>query len=141
MVVHFPVALLIVATLFKLIALAKPNLAWTKSYSVLLFLGVVGAWAAIYTGNLADGEVSRKLCDPTVLKEHENLSYVSAWIFSAALVFSFLEKTIAKLKFFVFLLLIAGSGFLTYTGHLGATLVYQQAAGVHTPDEDCSDFE
>lgn len=33
-----------------------------------------------------------------------------------------------------------GSGILIYTGHLGATLVYQQAAGVHIPSEDCSEF-
>lgn len=141
MVVHFPVALLIIATLFKLISTVKPDLTWARSYLVLLIIGVAGAWVAVYTGNLADGEVSRTLCDPTILKDHENSSYATAWIFSAALILSFLEKTVAKLKVVFLPLLIAGSGFLFYTGHLGASLVYQQAAGVHTPDEDCSDFE
>jgi putative Mn2+ efflux pump MntP len=37
-------------------------------------------------------------------------------------------------------LALVGSGFLAYTGHLGATLVYQQAAGVHIPSEDCHEF-
>jgi uncharacterized protein (DUF2237 family) len=38
------------------------------------------------------------------------------------------------------ILSLVGSGFLIYTGHLGASLVYQQAAGVHIPSDDCSEF-
>jgi len=40
----------------------------------------------------------------------------------------------------ILILVITGSGFLSYTGHLGAGLVYQQAAGVYTPSEDCNEF-
>lgn len=39
----------------------------------------------------------------------------------------------------MFLMLI-GSGYLVYIRHLGAQLVYQQAAGVYHPSEDCSEF-
>ena len=44
------------------------------------------------------------------------------------------------LKGILVFLLLAGSGTLAYVGHLGAELVYQQAAGVNIPSKDCSEF-
>lgn len=143
--VHFPIVLLLMATLFKLIGLWSSKLTWEPGGRLLLILGVMGAWVAIYTGDMADGIVSRQLCDPTVLKDHENLATITAWIFSAALLLDLLIKYLEKLKNKIFyiilvLLMLAGSGTLTYVGHLGAQLVYQQAAGVNVPSEDCSEF-
>mgnify|MGYP006198680359 CR=1 FL=1 len=69
--VHFPIALLIVATVFKLLAFFFKNLVWQEAGSYLLYVGIVTCWIAIYTGDLADGAVGRTLCDPTVLKDHE----------------------------------------------------------------------
>ena len=34
----------------------------------------------------------------------------------------------------------AAAWLAVYTGHFGATLVYQQAAGVHTPSSICIEF-
>ncbi|MFT5903444.1 MAG: putative membrane protein, partial [Flammeovirgaceae bacterium] len=114
-----------------------------KGGSILLFIGVVGAWISVYTGNLADGIVSRNLCDPTVLKDHEHSSLIMAWLFTIAVLleaaYSFLRR--GWFNHLVVALMIAGSGFLVYTGHLGATLVYQQAAGVYVPSDDCEEFE
>lgn len=143
--VHFPIVLLLMATLFKLIGLWSSKLTWDQGGRLLLILGVIGAWVAIYTGDMADGIVSRQLCDPTVLKDHENLATITAWIFSVALLLDLLIKYLEKLKNKIFyiilvLLMLAGSGTLTYVGHLGAQLVYQQAAGVNVPSEDCSEF-
>jgi uncharacterized membrane protein len=141
--VHMPLALLITATGFKLVALWSSGEVWKKGGSVLLFFGVVGAWLSVYTGNLADVEVSRDLCDPTVLKDHENASLWAAWLFTAAVLFeglgAFLKKKTLKIP--IFALMLSASGILVYTGHLGARLVYQQAAGVHIPSDDCEEFE
>lgn len=143
--VHFPIVLLLMAALFKLISLWSAKITWSHGGRVLLILGVIGIWIAIYTGDLADGIVSRQLCDPTVLKDHENFAYTTAWIFTAGLLLEILRNFVEALKSKIFhillvLLLLTGSGFLTYVGHLGAELVYQQAAGVYTPSEDCSEF-
>ncbi|MGY5851678.1 DUF2231 domain-containing protein [Salegentibacter sp. F14] len=144
--VHFPIALLLIATLFKLISLWTRDKLWPQAGSILLGLGVLGAWIAIYTGNQADGIVSRQLCDPTVLKDHENMTYITSWIFTGAfaldLAFTYgflpLKKNIVN--FILILAMLTGSVFLGYAGHLGATLVYQQAAGVYTPSEDCLEY-
>ncbi|NJW51515.1 hypothetical protein HC175_01125 [Salinimicrobium sp. CDJ15-91] len=145
--VHFPIALLLAAVVFKIIALKYSREMWERGGSVLLIAGVVSLWLAVFTGDLADGIVSRKICDPTILKEHENLAWTTAWLFSAGLGVDLLRQ----LKYPIFknmlfrlvmiLLLLIGAGTLTYTGHLGATLVYQQAAGVYTPSGNCAEFE
>ena len=147
--VHFPIALLLVSLLFKLVFLFWKREVWNLGGSILLYLGLIGIWIAIYTGNLADGIVSRKICDPTILKDHQNLSYTCAWIFTTAGVLDLLQFTnidfLKRKKRIYHLILVltmtVGSGFLIYVGHLGATLVYQQAAGVYTPSQDCAEFE
>ncbi|QYA26898.1 hypothetical protein G3I01_15800 [Gramella sp. MT6] len=143
--VHFPIVLLLMATVFKMIGLWSTRITWDHGGRFLLVLGVIGVWISIYTGNLADGIVSRQLCDPTVLKEHENFAYTTAWIFTIALIIELLSRYIDLIKtrivaVILVLLMLAGSGTLAYVGHLGAELVYQQAAGVNVPSEDCSEF-
>ncbi|TDN87264.1 putative membrane protein [Salegentibacter sp. 24] len=146
--VHFPIALLLVAFLFKLVALGYPKEVWKQGGTILLVLGTIGIWIAIYTGNLADGIVSRKICDPTVLKDHQNMAYVTAWLYTASLLLDLLKfsklrifKTKVKFLSYICILTLAiGSGYLMYVGHLGARLVYQQGAGVYHPSQDCIEF-
>lgn len=145
--VHFPIALLLAAFIFKIVALKNSREVWEKGGTVLLIAGVVTLWLAVFTGDLADGVVSRKICDPTILKDHENLAWTTAWLFTAGLGIDLLRQLKYPVfknllfKFFMILLLAIGTGTLMYTGHLGATLVYQQAAGVYTPSGNCAEFE
>ena len=145
--VHFPIALLIMAFLFKVVAIRYSREVWERGGTILLIAGVITIWIAIFTGDLADGVVSRKICDPTVLKDHENMAWTTAWVFSAGFLFDLLRQLKYPVlknritKFIVILLLAIGTGTLGYTGHLGAQLVYQQAAGVYVPSGDCTEFE
>ena len=148
--VHFPIALLLFATVIRLLALLlKKNQRHTLevSGSLLLLTGSLGAWLSIYTGDLADGVVARTICDPTILKSHEIASYTMAYLFTAASVFNIIllltdlrEKLKTVLKYVLVVLMLVGSGYLVHAGHLGATLVYQQGAGVNKPSADCSGF-
>lgn len=144
--VHLPIGLLIMATIFKLISLIAKRLVWEEGGSILLYIGTVGAWVSVYTGTLADATVTRSLCDPTVLEAHENAAYTMAWIFTIAAIADIINWLklfpIKKLflKISIALLLLTGSSFLLYVGHLGASLVYQQGAGVYKPSEDCREF-
>jgi uncharacterized membrane protein len=145
--VHFPIALLPVATLTTLISffVKEPNKRpWQIAATLLLFAGCLTAWLAIYTGNIADGIVARKICDPTILKDHEIASQNMTWIFTAAamLHLSFMSNLVRPrlrtISFcLAFLLMLAGTGFLVYTGHVGASLVYEQGAGVKGHTVDC----
>jgi uncharacterized membrane protein len=144
--VHFPIALLLIATLFKCFSIFSKSKTWETAGSFLLYAGTIGAWISIFTGDMADGIVSRELCDPTVLKDHQNAAWTLVWLFSIASVIDIIRITnIVSLKpkfikVVVVLLMLIGSGFLMYTGHLGAKLVYQQGAGVYHPSENCGEF-
>jgi uncharacterized membrane protein len=149
--VHFPIALLVFSTLSMAISFFVSNdqrRYWNYAASGLLYAGCVAAWIAIYTGNLADGIVSRKICDPTILKDHEIAGQTMTYLFTAASVlnlllrFSSLKPLLYSISsYLVLVLMIAGSGYLVYAGHLGASLVYQQGAGVYKHAVDCDEFE
>jgi uncharacterized membrane protein len=145
--VHFPIAFLIAAVVFKIVALKYSREIWELGGTVLLVAGVITLWIAVFTGDLADGIVSRKICDPTVLKDHENMAWTTAWLFSAGMGIDLLMRLKYPVfrnigfKLLMILLLVSGTGTLTYTGHMGVTLVYQQAAGVYVPSSNCAEFE
>lgn len=116
--------------------------------TLLLFAGCLTAWLAIYTGNVADGVVARKLCDPTVLKDHEIAGERMTYLFTAAAILTGLFLTnvfmtrLKQLAFcLAFILMLTGTGYLVYTGHAGASLVYEQGAGVKNHEVDCSEYE
>lgn len=115
------------------------------NFSLLLFLGIVLFWITFYTGQLAYGVEVRRICDPTVLKDHLYWAYVAGYIFSAGALIE-LVRVIWRNKFpFLFylavVLSVGGALSLAYAGHLGARVVYQQAAGVYRPSPDCTEFE
>lgn len=147
--VHFPIALLTFATLFYAVSLfLKGNTGKTfvLMTRILLLFGVAAAWLSIFTGNKADGAVARTICDPIVLKNHEISAYTSTIIFTVAAFLlliqdlSLIKKIRRILQLMIIGGLLAGSGYLVYTGHLGATVVYQQGAGVYKPDANCTGF-
>lgn len=146
---HFPIALLLLATMAKLTAAflrADAAIFWHRAGAYMLYAGCLTAWVSIYTGNLADGIVARKICDPTVLKDHQIAAYNLAYLFSAAtalemgLRLNLIKAKIKMLRIVVILLMGAGAVFLIYTSHLGARVVYQQAGGVNVPTSDCAGF-
>lgn len=149
--VHFPITLLLVSTLAMMISFfvkSEYKRHWQNAARLLLFAGCLTAWIAIYTGDMADGVVARKICDPTVLKDHEIAAFAMTYLFTAAAVihilsrFSFIKSLLKAYSFYIaFVLMLIGSGYLVYAGHLGATLVYQQGAGVYKHSVDCSEYE
>ena len=144
--VHFPIAFLLLSGILSLYLLIKYSSPLAKFNLGLMGLGILTAFLSLYTGDIEDGKVSRTLCDPTVLKTHENYAYYMIWcyvtlfIFWMAKLYSRLRKYKAIMTFFIVLSSIAGLGTLVYTGHLGASLVYEQAAGVEFPTENCEGF-
>lgn len=147
--VHMPIATLLLSSVAAMISLAVKNKACHLFLKQLVFtllvIGVLSGWVAIYTGELAYTIEVRKICDPKVLQEHQWWSYATLITYSVALCL----KTIPKFIAFNFsnligpinqvLLIVAFFGLL-YTGHLGASLVYQQGAGTYTPTADCMEF-
>ncbi|MGM0556775.1 MAG: DUF2231 domain-containing protein [Myxococcota bacterium] len=152
LVIHFPIALLLSGTLAWLAGqFVDGEGTWgflEPAGRLMLGAGVISAWIAVYTGDLANTEVARQLCDPTVVEAHEEYAFVVAGVFTGALALELasvlldaLEPWRRAITVVVGIALVAASGLLGYVGHLGATLVYQQAAGVYQPTESCTEFE
>jgi len=152
LVVHVPIVLLMSGTLAWLAGqVVGREGRWgflLPAGRLALVAGTVAAWGAVYTGDLADAAVVRTLCDPTVVETHEELAYVVGWTFGGAVVVDLgslyveaLEKWRTHIAVFVGAALVAGTATVGYVGHLGASLVYQQAAGVYQPTEKCTEFE
>ena len=149
--VHFPIAFLILSTVLGVLIFIfgkRYNLETRLKFtmSLLLWSGTLLLWLAFYTGKLAYSVEVRRICDPFVLKNHLYWANVTSFIFSAATITDVLQKIVAiRIKKWLMLvtviLMVAGSAFLGYTGHLGASLVYEQGAGVHQPASDCSDYK
>jgi len=145
LIVHFPIVLLLVSTAFKLLFIIDKRETWDHGGSLLLYAGAIAAWVAVYTGSLADAVVVRGLCDPVVLETHENMGYLLSTLFTAASVLDMLWRFIPRLKIvtiqiIIVIIMVSGTAVLSYTGHLGASLVYQQAAGVYIPSDNCEEF-
>ncbi|WP_353164176.1 hypothetical protein [Empedobacter brevis] len=148
--VHFPIALLSLSAVTGLLylVLRKKKIAGYLRFttSFLLWIGFGCFWISFYTGNNAYPIVVRELCDPTVLKDHLYWVQVSGYLFGAAfladVVYHCLKekrfKTVANSVMLVGLL--AGTATLAYAGHLGASVVYEQAGGVNVPTADCDGF-
>jgi uncharacterized membrane protein len=148
--VHFPISLLLISTLTVLISFFVKEVykrPWQIASTMLLLVGCLSAWAALYTGNVADGVVARKICDPTILKDHEIASQNMVYLFNIAaalhIIFfiSAIKAQLRKFAFYIsFIFMLIGCGYLLYTGHLGASLVYQQGAGVKNHVVDCDEY-
>lgn len=155
--VHFPIALLTLSTVVVLLYRLKLIPRWNKGLAfmalALLVPGTLLAWVSVITGVQADNVVGREVCDPTVLEDHERFAYLTAWLFTGV---TLLEIALQSWKRSIFdpgrklrkifstlsiLLALGGAVSISYVGHLGAKLVYQQAAAVHQPSKDCEEFE
>lgn len=148
MMVHVPIATLFLASLVGVLMLfnhsEKNGLFLTRSFSWLLGIGVVTAWIAIYTGLWAYNTEVRRICDPTVLKSHLWWGYCTASLYTASFLLFMLRRIVSFNRLLVFctvVLTLIGAGSLGYTGHLGASLVYQQGAGVRQPSTDCGELQ
>jgi len=147
--VHFPIALLPVAAITLLVSFflsERKRQGWQQASLFLLLAGCVMAWISVYTGGVADGFVARKICDPTILKDHEIAAKAMTWLFTAGAALLFASLTIvlhATLRkagiYLAFTLMVTGTGYLVYAGHLGAGLVYEQGAGVKNHQVDCDE--
>lgn len=83
--VHFPIALLSVYSLLKIVPLYKwfPSIAWKQIERALLLLGVLGGFASLYTGEIAEHLVRP---EHDLVEMHSAFATISVWIYSALLV-------------------------------------------------------
>lgn len=144
LVIHFPIALLLVSPLFLILAMAMPRRgpAFGVAALILMALGTLGVFVAVWTGERAGELADRTPQVNVMLEEHEELAetvrttfvvltLVYAALLVAAVYLPALRRPPVRLPVqAVFLLLfVAGGVLLANTAHRGGRLVHQ--FGVH----------
>jgi uncharacterized membrane protein len=145
LVIHFPIALLLVAPLFiiaGIIVNPQKGRSFLIAALVLMLLGTAGAFLAIATGEAAGEVAERTPAVSAVLERHEELAEMTRIVFSVlTLLFaailslprllkreaSGVAARILPLAFLVFY--SAGAVILVNTAHNGGRLVHE--LGVH----------
>ncbi len=145
LVIHFPIALLLVAPLFivgGILVNPQKGRPFLIAALVLMMLGTAGTFFAVATGEAAGEVAQRAATVSTVLERHEDLAETTRIVFSvltlifAALLFlprllkreaTMISARILPLAFLLFY--SAGAVILVNTAHNGGRLVHE--LGIH----------
>jgi uncharacterized membrane protein len=130
--VHFPIALLFLYSVIKIFPLAKwfPAVPRKQIERILLFVGFLGALAALFTGPIA-----AKLVVPNeaLVKAHSTFAFFATLIYALLVLgeiisyFKFRENFLSQ-GWFSKILALAGLVAITVTGMLGGVMVYGLSA-------------
>jgi uncharacterized membrane protein len=133
MLVHFPIALLVVAFVSEMVALfyKKEFLRQTAFY--LLVLGTLGTLASYFSGKAAgDGMDEGSL--GKAIEMHQQAATISLWLsiltvllYLASYIFKYNKPWFRLVHLILFALLI---GAIVRTGYLGGQLVFRHGAGI-----------
>lgn len=138
LIIHFPVALLLVAPLFVVLGLYRPP-QWrlfSVAALILMVLGTAGAYLAVETGEAAAGLVDRTPQLTTAIQEHQAMAEDTRQVFTFLSVFFALllaaprfikalpPRRLAALYIFFLVLYLASCLVLARTAHLGGRLVH-----------------
>jgi uncharacterized membrane protein len=141
MVVHFPIALLMVGFLSELIAFFYHKTFFHQSAFYLLILGTAGTIVSYLVGNAA-GEGIEEGSLKKALVLHEQAGTISLWltVINAAIYLAiyFFKYDKSWLKIISVLLFACVIGAIAKTGYLGGKLVYKHGAGVELALPDFS---
>ncbi len=137
-VVHFPIAMFIVYAVLEIIGAFVKKDFISKAAYLCLFLGVLGAVAAVLTGNAAEDAVRQLIKQGAAIPkgaigQHEDAATWTLWYFTGLLFlrtyFVVKKKFKGSIKYMFAVLAIAGSAMVYRTGLLGGRLVYKYGAG------------
>ncbi|RMG73520.1 MAG: hypothetical protein D6722_03650 [Bacteroidetes bacterium] len=130
--VHFPLALLVVAGLAYLASLRSPDPFWARSGYLLHLAGLAGLVLATLSGRQAEAGLVMTEAIRELLQTHELMGYGTLWAFALLLVWRYLGvKKPQSLTAWAFgLVFWAMIGLMAWGGWYGGRLVYQEGAGV-----------
>ncbi|MGE5431634.1 MAG: DUF2231 domain-containing protein [Syntrophomonadaceae bacterium] len=145
--VHFPIALFLAYTLFEIAGLVIKKDFLSKAAYILLLLSILGAVAAVLTGNQA-GSIAEKLADQDVsiplgaLSKHEDYANYALWymfILAALRTYLIVKKRFTGWLGNSFIILsLLGSLLIYQAALLGGKLVYRYGVGTEVikPDDN-----
>ena len=135
MVVHFPIVLLLVGVLLDGIFLLLGRRAWADVTFLLVALGVVGAYAAGFTGEVAEHAI-KPLSAVTkgALEAHHEVAGLVNFFGTGMLALRLMVRLRPAKRLFLAAYLgiaLCTCTLLVVTARRGGALVYDHGAGVH----------
>ena len=129
-----PIALLLMAVLFDLLALATRRQSFRQVSFWALVVGAVGGAAAVLSGLEAEEHISHGDAVHRVMETHEMLGFVTLGVFGILALWRIVrERRMGSgERAFGVVLSIVGAGVLFATGLYGGKLVFEHAAGIPT---------
>lgn len=142
MLIHFPIALLLIAFLFQITAFFIRKTFFSEVAFYLLVIGTFGTVGSYLSGEAA-GDGMEEGALGIAIELHEQAATIALWLsimstllYGLIFIFKFDRKWIQMIAFVLFAALI---GALARTGYLGGQLVYKHGAGVERGLPDFSD--
>ncbi len=134
MIVHFPIALVLIGLLSDLLGALSHRDFFIKTGFYMLLLGTAGVVAAYLSGNLAGEGVTEGGPLQQALETHEDAATLSLWVMVATaltrVVLVATNRFKGALRWLPLSLFILGALSVARTGYYGGQLVYKHAAGV-----------
>lgn len=147
LIVHFPVALLVMAVLTDALALAARRVSWLPSVTTAVYVvGALAAWAALLSGRQAAEGVLVPAAANALLTDHEDWAERTVWFFSIlALVRVAIQwrrlAAPAAVRLGLLVAGLAGTLLVFQTGERGGQLVFQHGVGVASATRDGGDVD
>ncbi len=134
MIVHFPIALVIIGFLSDAVGLFTKRQFFATAGLYLVVLGALGTVAAYFSGDVAGDGIEEFGALGKALEAHEAAAALAVWtmvILVAIRVVLAVTKRMTGWKQWVMVALLAvGVGTIARTGYYGGELVFRHAAGV-----------
>ncbi len=134
MIVHFPIALILVSFFTEVVSVFTKSEFFSKAALYLLVLGALGAIASYITGSLAGDGVEEIGSLKTALEKHDDAATLALWvIIGAGLIRSFMAYRgwlKGRLRWVAVVVSLAAVITIARTGYYGGELVFKHAAGV-----------
>src|SRR5688572_5385091 len=131
-IVHFPVALISVAAIFAVLSLFRNKDFFKKIAFWNLFIGTIGALAAVLSGLMELKHLVHDDAIHTILEKHEYTGFAILILSLTLLTWYWIRKNKFGQKEYTawVLFLVLGLLMVTYQGYLGGRMVFEKGAGV-----------
>jgi uncharacterized membrane protein len=138
MLVHFPIALLVMSVVFDAAGQIWKRESFQESGFCLHLIGLIGGAAAAFVGHLAEEAAEEAGIAESLIERHETLALTTLGIFFFLFVWRLLlrNKFTGQMIRVYFFVATIGLGTLAATGHFGGNLVFEHGAGVQIASED-----
>ncbi len=134
MIVHFPIALIIIGFLSDLVGAVTKRPFFTLAGLYLITLGTLGTIAAYFSGDIAGDGVTEAGALGTALETHESAAVLAMWtmivLAGLRIVLGVTKRMNGWMQWVMVVLLAVGVGTIARTGYYGGELVFKHAAGV-----------